>query len=115
MGPAKPHLDGVVIDRPQWLFRPGDIVPVRFILNMTTRGFYVPVDAITVIDGNHVVFGVEDSKAHTIPVTVHDTYQELRRIESDQLRPGIPIVVGGVRFLSDGQPVSIVGEESFGE
>jgi len=115
MAPAKQHLDGVAIDRPQWLFRPGDIVPVRFVLNMTTRGFYVPVDAITVIDGNHVVFGAEDSKAHTIPVTVHDTYQELRRIESDQLGPGIPIIVGGVRFLSDGQPVSIIGEESFGE
>ncbi len=115
IGPTEQHLDGLVIDRPQWLLRPGDILPVRLFLNMTPRGFYVPVDAITVIDGNHVVFEAGDGKARIIPVTVHDTYQELRRIESNQLRPGIPIIVGGVRFVSDGQPVSIVGEESLSE
>ena len=115
IGPTKQQLDGLAIDRPQWLLRPGDIVPVRFVLNMTPRGFYVPVDAITVIDRNHVVFEAGEGKARTIPVTVHDTYQELRRIESVQLRPGIPIIVGGVRFLSAGQPISIVGEERLSE
>ena len=115
IGPSKQHLDGLAIDKPQWLLRPGDILPVRFVLDMTPRGFYVPVDAITVIDGNHVVFVARDGKARTIRITVHDTYQELRRIESDQLRPGLPIVVGGMRFLSSGQPVSIIGEESLSE
>ena len=115
IGPTKQHLEGLVIDRPQWLFRPGDILPVRFILESTARGFYVPVDTITVIDGHHVVFQAENGKARSIPVTVHDTYRELRRIESDQLRSGMMIIVGGVQFVSDGEPVSIIGEEPVSE
>ena len=94
------------------MLRPGDLVPVRFLLDTTAAGFYVPVDAITLIENRHVVFAVEEGKARRKEVTVHDTYGEFRRIEGAGLQPDLPIIVGGVHYVSDGQPVSIVRQES---
>ncbi len=111
-GPRKEHLSGLAIGHPQWLLRPGDLVPVRFFLDTTAAGFYVPVDAITLIENRHVVFAVEEGKARRKEVTVHDTYGEFRRIEGAGLQPDLPIIVGGVHYVSDGQPVSIVRQES---
>ncbi len=115
ISPVRQHLDGLVIDRPQWLLRPGDLVPVRFVLNTVPLGFYVPVDAITLIDRQHVVFSIVDGKAQSFPVTVHETFRELRRIEGNRLKPGLKIIVGGMHFVSDGQPVSVVGQEHLGK
>ena len=114
IGPERRHLDGLAIDRPQWLFRPGDLVPVRFVLGTVPLGFYVPVDAITLIDRQHVVFAVVDGKAQPFPVTVHEIFRELRRIEGNRLESGLQIIVGGMHFVSDGPPVSIVRQEYFG-
>ena len=76
------------------------------------RGHYVPVDAITSIDGKHVVFVVEEKKARMTEVAVLETYRELRRIEAESIVPGTAVIVGGVHYVSDGQPVTIVGQES---
>ncbi len=112
VGSKKEHLKGLAIGRPQWLLRPGDLVPVRFLLHATPKGFYVPVDAITMFDNKHVVFVVEDSKARMKEVTVHEPYYELRRIEGEYIGPGSQVIVSGVHYVSDGQPVTIVGQES---
>jgi multidrug efflux pump subunit AcrA (membrane-fusion protein) len=105
-------LEGLVIGRPQWLLRPGDLVPVRFLLHATSQGLYVPVDAITMMDGKHVVFVVEDKKARKREIAVNETFRELRRIEGEGIRPGTQVIVSGVHYVSDGQPVTIVGDES---
>jgi RND family efflux transporter MFP subunit len=110
--PKKEHLEGLVIGRPQWLLRPGDLVPVRFLLHATSQGLYVPVDAITMMDGKHVVFVVEDKKARKREIAVNETFRELRRIEGEGIRPGTQVIVSGVHYVSDGQPVTIVGDES---
>ncbi|MGI9436015.1 MAG: hypothetical protein ACR2Q4_14505, partial [Geminicoccaceae bacterium] len=110
IGPREEHLGGLVIDRPQWLLRPGDLVPVGFSLNTTPRGYYVPIDAITTINDRHVVHAIVDGKAKLLPVTVHETYRELRRIEAEALEPGLPVIVGGVHYVSDGEPVTVVGK-----
>jgi RND family efflux transporter MFP subunit len=112
LGPKKEHLEGLVIGRPQWLLRPGDLVPVRFLLHATSRGLYVPVNAITMVDGKHVVFVVENKKAHERQITVHETFREFRRIEGEGIQPGTQVIVSGVHYVSDGQPVTIVGDES---
>jgi RND family efflux transporter MFP subunit len=112
LGPKKEHLEGLVIGRPQWLLRPGDLVPVRFLLHATSRGLYVPVNAITMVDGKHVVFVVEDKKARERQITVHDMFRELRRIEGEGIQPGTQVIVSGMHYVSDGQPVTIVGDES---
>ncbi len=111
IGPKKEHLDGLAIGRPQWLLRPGDLVPVSFLLHSTTKGLYVPVNAITMADNKHVVFLVENNKASRREITVHDSYRELRRIEGEGIEPGVQIIVGGVHYISDNQPVTIVGQE----
>ena len=112
IGPRPEHLAGLAIGHPQWLLRPGDLIPVRFLLDTTPLGYYVPVDAITLVGDKHVVFAAADGMARQIDVTVHDTYGELRRIEGTDLRPGLRIIVGGVHYVSPGQAVAVVGEES---
>ncbi len=110
IGPIKEHLDGLAIDRPQWLLRPGDLVPVRFVLNTTPKGFYVPINAIAKIDGRHIVNVVVDGKAEPVPVTVHETYREFRRVAGDRLSIGSAVIVSGIHLVSKGQPVSVVGQ-----
>lgn len=112
LGPRKEHLAGLAIGRPQWLLRPGDLVPVSFLLHSTTKGLYVPVNAITLFDDKHVVFLVEDNKAVLREITVHDSYRELRRIEGEGIEPGAQVIVGGVHYISDKQPITIVGQEA---
>ncbi|MEN8133170.1 MAG: HlyD family efflux transporter periplasmic adaptor subunit, partial [Pseudomonadota bacterium] len=112
VGPKKEHLDGLAIGRAQWLLRPGDLVPVRFQLNATPKGLYVPMNAITVIDEKHVVFLVQEDRARLSEVTIHETYHELRRIEGEGIGEGSQVIISGVHYVSDGQPVNIVGLEN---
>ena len=111
VGPRMEHLTGLAIGRSQWLLRPGDLIPVHFLLDAIPKGLYAPVDAITIIGNRHVVYVVETSKARRKEVTVHETYHELRRISGKSLGPGTQIIVGGVHYISDGQPITIVGHE----
>jgi RND family efflux transporter MFP subunit len=107
VNPKPAHESGLAIGRPQWLFRPGDLIPVRFLLDTAPRGFYVPVNAITTVADEYQVFVVEDGVAHARAVSVHESYQELRRIEGEGIRADTLIIIGGVHYVSDGEPVSI--------
>ena len=102
------QLNGVVIGRPQWLLRPNDLVPVQFFLWTTPRGIYVPVSAITLDGEKFAVFIVDDGKAIMKSVDVFETFNDLRRIEGEGIDAGSKLVVGGVHYISDGQPVTIV-------
>jgi len=106
--PDSTFLDGVAIGRPQWLLRPNDLVPVQLFLWNTPQGYYVPVSAITLVEGKHAVFAVEDGIARVKTVNVFETYKDLRRIEGDEINIGTKIIVGGVHYVSDEQPVFIV-------
>ncbi len=110
IGPEPEHAAGLVIDRPQWLLRPGDLVPVRFALGATPKGFYLPINAITKIGDRHVVYLLNDGKAKVADVTVHESHRELRRVAGDDLKDGVAVIVGGVHLVSPGQPVSVVGQ-----
>ncbi len=112
IGPKPEYLQGLAIGRAQWLLRPGDLVPVRFLLESTPKGFYVPVDAITMVEDRPIVFVVEDQRARMKSVTVHDTYRELRRIEAEGLAPGDQIIISGMHYVADGEPIRIVGYET---
>ena len=105
--PQPDYVDGVAVGRPQWLLRPRDLVPVQFELSAVPRGFYVPIHAITLTQAGEAVLVVEDGLARERPVTLHETFQEYRRIEGDGITDGTQVIVGGVHYLSDGQPVSI--------
>jgi multidrug efflux pump subunit AcrA (membrane-fusion protein) len=110
-GSTKEHESGLAIGRPQWLLRPGDLVPVNFLLETTPRGFYVPVGAIVTRGGSRSVFLADDGVARLQSVTVHETYGELRRIEGDGIEAGTQVIIRGVHYVSDGQPISVTAEE----
>ncbi len=105
LNPHPDYTEGVLVGRPQWLLRPGDLVPVRFDLSRTTTGFYAPSKAITLLGGEPNVFRVEAGIARATPITLHETAGEQRRIEGEGLSPGTQLVLGGVHYVSDGQPV----------
>ena len=109
LNPLPRYIDGVAGGRPQWLLRPRDLIPVQFSLSNATPGFYVPSRAITLLGDSEVVYVVEDGVATARPVSVHESFEELRRIEGDGIREGVNVIVGGVHYVSDGQPVTVTG------
>lgn len=108
LNPRSEHLSGLAYGRPQWVLRPGDLVPVHFLSDKTPRGFYVPVDAITKFDDRHLIYVAEDNRAQAREITVHESYGELRRIEGAGLANGVEVIVAGVHYVSDDQPIQIV-------
>ena len=111
LNPRAEYLGGLAIGRPQWLLRPGDLVPVRFLLDATPSGLYVPVNAIITVGERLAVFVVEDGVARLRPVTVHESYQELRRIDGEGIGIDTDVITGGMHFVSDGEAVRIVETE----
>ena len=107
LNPLPGYVNGVSSGRPQWLLRPRDLIPVQFSLSTTLPGFYVPNRAITLVGNSEIVYVVEDSVAIARPVSVHESFEELRRIEGEGITIGSNVVVGGVHYVSDGQPVTV--------
>lgn len=107
LNPLPNYADGVAGGRPQWLLRPRDLIPVQFSLSTTPTGFYVPNRAITLLGDSEVVYVVEDGVATARPVAVHESFEELRRIDGEGITSGAKIVVGGVHYVSNGQPVNV--------
>ncbi len=105
--PRPEYVNGISIGRPQWLMRPRDLLPVRFTLSRAPTGFYVPNRAITLVGAKPAVYRVEDGIARATPVSLHETVEEYRRIQGEGLSQGVQIIVGGVHYVSDGQPVSV--------
>jgi RND family efflux transporter MFP subunit len=107
LNPKANYVDGVAGGRPQWLLRPRDLVPVQLSLPTATPGFYVPVRAISLVGDDEAVFVVEAGIARARAVTGYVTVEEFRRIEGDGITTGTQVIVGGVHYVSDGQPVNI--------
>ncbi len=112
VSPRAEHLDGVAIGRPEWLFRPGDLVPVRFDLADAPRGFYVPTEAIVSTGDSAAVFLVEQGAARRRPVTLHASLGDVIRITGEGIDDGARLIVGGVHYLSDGQGVRVTAAKT---
>ena len=80
---------------------------MRFSSSPASIGFYVPNTAITLFGDNPAVYRVEDGIARATPVALLDAVDERRRIEGVGISAGVRIVVGGVHYISEGQPVSV--------
>ena len=107
LNPQADYIEGVVGGRPQWLLRPRDLIPVQLALSPTTPGFYVPNRAITLTAQGQAVFVVQDGIARARPVSVLETFEEVHRIEGEGISTGSKVIVDGVHYVSDGQPVNI--------
>ena len=107
INPRPDYVNGVAIGRPHWLLRPRALVPVRFNLSASPVGFYVPNSAIILLGDTPNVYRVENGFARATPVSPLETVDEYRRIQGEGLADGVRIIVGGVHYVSDGQPVSV--------
>ena len=67
----------------------------------------MPNRAISLLSDSEVVYVVEEGVAAARRVSVHESFEELRRIEGDEITGGAKVIVGGVHYVSDGQPVTV--------
>jgi RND family efflux transporter MFP subunit len=107
--PKPSMLAGVSLTHHEWVMRPGDMVAVGFDLGNHPAGFYLPIQAISELNGETTVFLVVDGRAKRTPVEVHESYRELRRVSGEGLGEGAQVVLGGAHFLADGERVSVSG------
>lgn len=105
--PRPGHLGGISIGRPQWLFRPQDMVPVKFNISTTPKGYYIPHTAISLQDGKPTIYRVENGIAKAAVIALSDSLGEYRRIEGSNITTGAQIILGGVNYVTDGQPVVV--------
>jgi multidrug resistance efflux pump len=100
----------VVVDTPEWLLRPGQLVPVLLDDEAPAVGLYLPMDAILPVDDdNGVVFLLADGRAKRVPVRLLGTVGDLVQIEGDGVRASAEVITDGVYFLQDGEAVRVAG------
>jgi multidrug efflux pump subunit AcrA (membrane-fusion protein) len=110
--------DKVFLARRQWVIRPGDMVDVEFLHEKTEPALYVPMQAVLPSEsGKGSVFVVEQQQARKIEVLLGRREGELQAIEAsqpenqDRIAPGTQLIVHGVQYLIDGEPVRIIEGE----
>lgn len=116
-GVSEPWMgDNILVDRPRWRLRPGDLVSVD-LGGESKPGLYVPLNAIKNDLGRKVIFVVAPGKAgevaHQVEVNTSESVGRLIRIEAtgDQpLQLGVQVVVGQAHYLVDGEQVVVVEE-----
>ncbi|MFT7484601.1 MAG: multidrug resistance efflux pump [Candidatus Paceibacteria bacterium] len=108
-GPRPGLADGFVISNKEWIYRPGDLVRVVFDLGNLPEGYYVPVQAISELNGRTSVFVIDsEDQVSRLDVQVHESWNESRRVTSPGLSEGLRVVLRGVHFLADGESVDVL-------
>jgi len=103
---------------PQWMLRPGDLVRVNLSSQSPDVGFFVPVEAIYEESGDTFLFVVESREGETVArktqveTVIPDQLDNGSMMQiipppASSLGDGAVIVVGGVHFLRDGEPIAI--------
>jgi hypothetical protein len=109
--------DQIFFLRLHWLFRPGNLAQVHLKGPGPGRGFFVPMEAITVEPGDmHVVYiaaRVDDGqlRAKRIEVELAGQIGSDRRIESPEISDGVRVIVRGASLIVDDELIRIVGQE----
>ena len=110
-GPKPEQLEGVAIARDDWALRPGDIVPVSFESGGAQQGLWAPRDAIRNQNGKASVFAVDaKDRVVRVPVELFESSGSLQRIKGEGLGVGTQLVIAGLHYIANGDPVSIVSE-----
>lgn len=99
----------VVLAKPQWLMRPGQIVPVLLSTAAPEPGLYVPLDAILpVSESRGVLFLAVDGTARRVEVRLLDRVRMYQRVEGEGIAAGARVITDYVHFLQDGEPVKVI-------
>ena len=102
---------GVVLEQPDWAIRPGDLVPVTFDMRAAVPGLYVPNRAIMALNDERSVYVLKGDRVKKVPVTLHETSRQHRRVEGPGLVEGVRVVVRGAHYCHDGAKVVVLREE----
>jgi multidrug efflux pump subunit AcrA (membrane-fusion protein) len=104
---AQTHLRDVSITPPP----DSPLLPGAFVIAdipaKTSTGLLVPRDAVTLPDGNPVVFTIADGKAKKHAVTLGLTNGDDVEIQADDLHAGDTVITEGALELDDGSAVKI--------
>lgn len=114
-GVSEPWIgDTILVDRPRWLLRPGDLVGVE-LGGASKTGLYVPLSSLKVNQGNKSIFAVTEDgteeSVRQIRVKTFQTAGKLVRVEGagdERLQTGMRLVTGQAHYLFDGEKVVVV-------
>ncbi|QEG02264.1 Macrolide export protein MacA [Stieleria maiorica] len=109
----------VVVDGgAHWVLRPGDLVSASVSDRRREEGYFVPVEAIYQESDRTYVFLVENDRAKRteviaeLPETLSSgSLIQIRSLAGDEFAPGARMIVKGVHFLMDGEPVKVITSE----
>ena len=106
--PSDKEEQKVVIVKPAWMLRPGQLVPVLLSGKAPPPGLYLPMNAIRP-DGETrgTVFVADDGKARAVEVRIMNKVGEHFRVEGAGLASGDLVITDYIHFLQDGEPVRI--------
>ncbi|MEM6421042.1 MAG: hypothetical protein AAF698_00530, partial [Pseudomonadota bacterium] len=105
LNPQPSDEGGVRVGAREYAFRPGDVVRVGLDADLPAEGFWLPNAALVPRTGNHLVFTVENGVAREVLVDVLESSGDKRRVDAPALEAGAAVVVRGMQYLTDGQPV----------
>ncbi len=89
-----------------WMIRPGDLVPISFDLGNYPKGIYIPLEAIQKDTKGYHIFIHKKGHAHRVPITIHETFKNMRRVESSNSLKGAELIVWGSHYVKEGDQVA---------
>ncbi len=99
----------VVLAKPRWRLRPGQLAPVLLSNQAPKPGLYLPMNTIKPQEGGTgIVFLAQDGVAKLVKIRITGSVGELFRVEGEGLRPGVEVITDYIHFLQDGEPVRII-------
>lgn len=115
------YTDGgyMLLQRKQWLLRPGQIVDTLFQHMQAEPGLFVPMSAIEPQSDNtgHVFVINKENRLDKVEVRLIRAVGQYQAIEAakpadaDKITPGRKIVLKGVHYLQNGERVNILEQE----
>ena len=98
----------VVLAKPQWLLRPGQLVRVLLAGEAPAPGLYVPINAIKPVDDDRgIIFLEQDGQARRVEVRLLGRVRALFRVEGDGVVAGARVITDYIHFLQDGEKVRV--------
>ena len=99
----------VVVSSPQWLLRPGQLVPVLLAQEAPKPGLYVPMDAILPLGPDRGALFLEvDGTVRRVEVRLLDRVRYYQRVEGEGVAAGARVITDYIHFLQDGERVKVV-------
>jgi multidrug efflux pump subunit AcrA (membrane-fusion protein) len=99
----------VVVVKPQWLLRPGQLVPVLLAQEAPKPGLYVPMDAILPLGGSRGALFLEvDGTVRRVEVRLLDRVRSYQRVEGEGVAAGARVITDYIHFLQDGERVKVI-------